>query len=130
MFAMNNFKNGKATGSGNIPIELLRNSPSRILLLDLFNMCFTNGLVPDLSRQALINHIPKSNTKDPRGINFASVVYKLYCSILNNRLSAWADEQSGFRKGKGTIDHVSSLTSIIKNRRKKYCLLLVHLFIH
>jgi hypothetical protein len=42
------------------------------------------------------------------------------CSILNNRLVTWLDtrdiihdEQNGFRKSKSTIDHLSTLTSII-----------------
>ena len=44
--------------------------------------------------------------------------------ILNNRLSNWEDEnskiadnQNGFRKQRSTIDHISSLTSIIETRK-------------
>ena len=51
-------------------------------------------------------------------------MYKLYCIILNNRLSNWEDENSiiadnhnGFRKQRSTIDHISSLTSIIETRK-------------
>ena len=43
---------------------------------------------------------------------------------MNNRLSNWedknsiiADNQNGFRKQRSTIDHISSLTSIIKTRK-------------
>jgi hypothetical protein len=53
-------------------------------------------------------------------------MYKLYCSVLNDRLSKWlenndklADEQNGFRKGRSIIDHLASLTSIIESRLKK-----------
>ena len=52
-------------------------------------------------------------------------MYKLYCSILNSRLSSWSDEnhklvdeQNGFRKGKSTTDHISSLVNIIDTRKK------------
>ena len=53
-------------------------------------------------------------------------MYKIYCSILNHRLSHWIEsnnilwyEQNGFRSGRCTIDHVGSLTSIIETRMKK-----------
>ena len=58
-----------------------------------------------------INPIPKANTADPRdplpyrGITLAPATYKLYCSVLNERLDKWlsrnntlVDEQNGFRK--------------------------------
>ena len=52
-------------------------------------------------------------------------MYKLYCFILNNRISTWCeangkivDEQNGFRKNRSTIDHVSTLTSIVDTRKK------------
>ena len=49
----------------------------------------------------------------------------LYRYILNSRLSSWSDEnhkrvdeQNGFRKGKSTTDHISSLVNIIDTRKK------------
>ena len=66
--------------------------------------------------------------RDPlsyRGIALASSVYKIYCSVINERLSRWVedndkvtDEQNGFRRKRSTIDHVSSLTSLIETRKK------------
>ena len=45
---------------------------------------------------------------------------------MNNRLIKWAetneilaDEQNGFRKGRSTIDHISSITNIIETRKLK-----------
>ena len=68
-----------------------------------------------------------TDRRDPlnyRGITLASSVYKLYCIVLNNRLSNWeneqsviADNQNGFRKQRSTIDHISSLTSLIATRK-------------
>ena len=59
-----------------------------------------------------------------RGITLTSAVYKLFYTILNNRLSKWenehsvlADNQNGFRKHRSTTDHVISLTSIIETRK-------------
>ena len=52
-------------------------------------------------------------------------MYKLYCHILNSRLSKWAevntkvaDEQNGFRKGRSTIDQIMSLTNTVDTRKK------------
>ena len=51
--------------------------------------------------------------------------YKLYCNILNDRLTQWvddndllADEQNGFRKERSTVDQLSSLTNIIEVRKR------------
>ena len=57
-----------------------------------------------------------------RGITLTSAVYKLFCTILNNRLSKWENEHSvladnGFRKHRSTTDQVISLTSIIETRK-------------
>ena len=50
----------------------------------------------------------------------------MYCYILNKRLTAWddrngviSDTQNGFRKplGRSTLDHISTLTSIIETRK-------------
>ncbi len=53
-------------------------------------------------------------------------MYKVYCGVLNNRLTVWAeknnlihDEQNGFRKGRSTIDQVSTFTSIVETRKLK-----------
>lgn len=69
-----------------------------------------------------------ADLRDPlsyRGIALASVSYKLYCNILNDRLSQWvddnnllADEQNGFRQKRSTVDQISTLTSIIDIRKK------------
>ena len=56
--------------------------------------------------------------------SLAPVVYKLYCGVLNARLTVKLDdmevindEQSGSRKGRSTIDHLSTLTTIIDTRK-------------
>ena len=51
--------------------------------------------------------------------------YKLYTSVLNNRLvgylednGIYVDEQNGFRKHRACVDHLYTLTSIIRNRKQ------------
>lgn len=53
-------------------------------------------------------------------------MYKLYCAVLNKRLTKWsaennkvAEEQNGFRKNINTIDHLNTLTPVIETRMKK-----------
>jgi hypothetical protein len=80
--------------------------------------------------KGIITPIPKSSTSDPRDpmsyrdLTLASVAYKLYCGVLNARLTVELydmevinDEQNGFRKGRSTIDHLSTLTTIIETRK-------------
>ena len=128
--AIKSAKSGKAVGIDEIPVETLRNSQSKRFLLELFNACFSTGKIPSTWYKGIINPIPKCSTKDPRdpfsyrGITLACSTYKLYCSVLNTRLSKWSeenglveDEQNGFRKNRSTLEHLSSLTSIIETRK-------------
>ncbi len=69
------------------------------------------------------------NSKDPhvplhhRGISLLSCVCKGYSSILNNHivtyceeLNIFANEQNGFRKDKSCIDHIFTLTAIVRKQ--------------
>ena len=98
----------------------------------MFNICFNSGIIPDIWSKGIITPIPKSSTSDPRdpssyrGITLAPVSYKLYCVVLNARLNiklddsdVLHDEQNGFCKERSTIDHLSSLTTIIETRKLK-----------
>ena len=129
--AVDNAKRGKSCGIDAIPSEVLCNDSSISFLHILFNICYEKGIIPSLWSKCIISPIPKSSTTDPRdplsyrGIALASSMYKLYCFILNNRISTWCeangkivDEQNGFRKNRSTIDHVSTLTSIVDTRKK------------
>ena len=128
--AIKSLKCNKAVGIDDLPVEVLKCDNLLDALLALFNKCFATGIIPAAWKQGIINTIPKSTTADRRdpsnylGITLTSSVYKLYCIILNNRLSNWEDEnsiiadnQNGFRKQRSTKDHISSLTSIIETRK-------------
>lgn len=136
--ALDSASRGKAFGCDGIPTEVLMNDASVLFLHSLYNICFNTATIPSIWGKCVINPIPKSSTTDPRdplsyrGISLASSVYKIYCSILNSRLSSWVesnnkivDEQNGFRKGRSTTDQISSLTNIIDTRKKQkkstYC---------
>lgn len=113
-------------------MEVLRNDSAVRFLHVLFNAAFSHGISPSTWHKCILNPIPKSSTSDPRdpscyrGIALASSIYKLYCGIINQRLSTWAEEnnllndaQNGFRKGRGTVDHLCTLSSIIETRKRQ-----------
>ena len=79
---------------------------------------------------AIIKPIPKNALLDPRiplnyrGISLQSTVYKLFSSVMNSRLMTfleenriYADEQNGFRRSRSCLDHIFTLTSVIRYRK-------------
>ena len=64
------------------------------------------------------------NPSDYMGISLQSVIMKIFCSILNARLGEYlednnllAEEQNGFRRDGGCIDHLFALYNIAESRR-------------
>lgn len=125
--AVDNAKKGKATGIDNIPTEALQNVTCIEMLHNLFRECFRTGLLPSEWSKCNIVPIGKGMTSistDPlshRGLAMQCCIFKLYCLILNNRLYSYAElndclheSQNGFRRGRGCIDHIFSLTEAIK----------------
>jgi hypothetical protein len=130
-YALVKAENGKALGPDLIPVEVLRNDTMVTTMHSLFNQCFKMGQIPAVWRKGTITPIHKSgNLSQPmnyRGITVASAMYKLYCSILNNRISTWVEElgilednQNGFRKGHSCQDHLSSITMLIEARKQMH----------
>ena len=87
------------------------------------------GMVPNQWLQAILLPIPKgtlSKATDPlsyRGLSLQLCVYKIYTSVLNARLNTYLknhdkthNNQNGFRKKRGTINHLYSLTSMVKDK--------------
>ena len=126
--AVNKAKMNKAVGYDNIPNEVIKNDSSIKILHALFVGIFKSGLIPSIWKKAVIKPIPKGAATDPkvpmqyRAISLLSTVGKVYSSILNNRLLIFAernilhDEQNGFRPNRSCLDHIFSLTTILRNR--------------
>ena len=85
--------------------------------------CLELGQIPNAWRNGYIVPIPKGTSKgvpDPRkfrGISVLSVVYKIFCTVVKNRLIEVAEsngllceEQNGFRKGRGCVDNILMLS--------------------
>ena len=127
--AIEHSKNGKSTGIDNIPNEILKNPKLLDPLHKLYQYCFENSVVPDCWYKSIIQPIHKRG-KDPfnplnyRGISLMSTVAKIFSTVLNNRITKHLDEngllcneQNGFRKLRSCLDHIYTLTSIVRNRK-------------
>ena len=132
-------KNNKACSNDMILNEFLKHSVSRLLpvFVRIFNIVFESGVVPDSWASGIICPIFKNkgdpaNVDNYRGITILSCLGKLFTCILNNRLSGYlensgilCEEQAGFRKGYGTVDHIFNLKCLVDlyvaRGQKLYC---------
>ena len=97
-----NLKNSKTGGSDGIVGELLKYGDLGMVaqqewLEQLFSVIWQEEIVPRQWREGLIvNIFKKGNREDPanyRGITLLSVVGKVFCKILNNRLVQCLDKE-------------------------------------
>lgn len=119
-------KNGKAPGPGDIPIELIKHGPDKLIeiLVDIFNKCLIEGQeIPADWNLAYISSIYKKGDRkvcgNYRGISVTSSVGKLYGRILKKRIELEyqeIEEQSGFRAGRSCTDNIYTLQQIIEKR--------------
>jgi hypothetical protein len=128
--AIGRAKTNKAAGIDGIVSELLKNNTMAKVLHAIFSQCFACGICPTKWKLGLITPIPKSSKNDPRdpmsyrGITLISVVCKVYCDVIRKRLTDWLEangiireEQNGFRKNRGCLDHLYTFSSIVQNRK-------------
>ena len=132
--AIKGLKNGKSPGLDGISNEALKSLTPKWLnyLTEFFNGVLLLGKVPEeWSTIEIAPLLKQGDPSDPgnyRGIALISCIAKLFTSILNTRLTEWAESrglipecQAGFRRGRGCTDQIFSLASIINihTRRKK-----------
>ena len=103
----------------------------------LFNIVLNTGIVPSEWLSGFIIPIYKNkgerkNADNYRGITILSCFGKLFTSVINYRLTKFADEynligheQAGFRKGFSTTDHVFTfkclLDMYLSDKNRLYC---------
>lgn len=136
---LNKCKSRKAPGNDLISYEFLKNVPHNwILYLNvLFNNIFQTALMPLQWTEILLTMVHKGGLacepSNYRGLALANCTGKVFTSILYNRLTQWSEEchilpeaQAGFRSGRGCIDNVYTLNSIvnlhIRLKKRKYLL--------
>ena len=120
-------RNNKACGEDLILNEFLKSTCHIFvdIYVKLFNIILDTGIVPQDWLKGMIVPIYKGKgdkkmADNYRGITILSCFGKLFTSVINHRLSKYADEhsiigpeQAGFRKGFSTLDHVLSLKLLI-----------------
>ncbi len=130
--AINEIAVRKAAGSDAIESEVWKYAPPEVKrgLVDLFNKVWDSGTILREWSEAIVVPIYKNGDKtEPgnyRGISLLSTAYKIFASVLNTRLMAWAEEtgqlpenQMGFRKGRGTRDGVYVLHTLVEQQLAK-----------
>ena len=130
-------KNNKSCGYDGILNEFLKTSSSKLLIAvtTLFNIVLQTGKIPHAWSIGYISPIykGKGEENDPdnyRGITVLSCFGKPFTSVINDRIHSFLEtsdilgnEQSGFRKGHSTMDHVFALHCLIDvylQRKKSY----------
>ena len=111
--ATRRMKSRKAPGPDDIPAECWRFLPHPVkqLLLKHFNDCFLGGFAPEHWKLAKVVMLFKGGTKNSRSpssyrpISLVNTIYKLYATLLQQRLSASLEphlspQQFGFRKNR------------------------------
>ena len=133
--AIRKLKNNKAPGIDDIPGELLKNFDNAgvKILLQLCNKVWHTRIWPDDWKKSLFITLPKkgdiNECKNNRTIALIPHASKILLHILNERLRPHIErelppEQAGFRRGRGTRDHIANIRHIIEKckeyRRKVY----------
>jgi len=139
IFCIGKLKNNKACGDDFILNEYLKCSSTIMIniYVKLFNAVMDSGITPDSWACGIILPLfkkkgVKSDVDNYRGITLLSCLGKLFTSIINNRLTKFAEsayiigpEQAGFRKGYSTIDHIFTFKCLLdlylSKKKRLYC---------
>lgn len=130
--AIKKIKKGKAAGEDGITVEFLSGMPEEGLkeFIELIQDLWKEEKLIENWRIANIFTIHKKGdenlTTNYRGISLLDVGYKILAIIMAKRLGKWLEKeeklteaQGGFRSGRGPIDQVFVLNTLIGNRLRK-----------
>jgi len=126
-------KKGKTGGLDGVVGELIKNTNEdvKVWLVDIFNKCMETGEIPEIWKISLIRMLKKDTQADLnvasnyRRIALLSIFYKLYASIITNRLYKIVEEnkilgdlQCGFRKNKSTKAAIRILCNVYEDAKE------------
>jgi hypothetical protein len=117
-------KNNKAPGNDNIPGELLKYGGDRLTerLHDIIKKIWKTETFPEDWKLSIVTPIHKKGDKlkceNYRGISLLSAGYKIFTTLLKNRLDKYADSligeyQAGFRRGRSTTDQLFTVRQLL-----------------
>ena len=123
--AMNRLSSGKSPGIDSIYSEFLKAGGDTMVLIlhKLFNLILESGQIPSTFKKALIVVLYKkddrSECKNYRPISLLSHVYKLFMTIIGNRItddlySCFPDSQAAYQPGRGTVEQIFALSQMIE----------------
>jgi len=123
--AIDRLASGKSPGIDSIHSEFLKAGGDAMvqILHILFNTILETGDIPSSFRKALIVVLYKkddrSECKNYRPISLLSHVYKLFMTIIGNRItddlySCFPDSQAAYQPGRGTTEQIFALCQMIE----------------
>lgn len=126
--AINSLKDWKSPESDGIPAELIKYGGEEIhkIIHEICNKVWKTEVLPNDWKKAIIIPLYKKDDKlncnNYRGISLLNSAYKIFSKILLKHFEPIADKcigeyQSGFCKGKSTIDQLTIVGQLIE---KKY----------
>ena len=137
--AIKKLKNKKSPGKDGITNEMIKSAtPDLLQILEkTFNLVIDTGIYPNEWKVGLCIPIYKAgcplNPENYRGITLTNGIGKLFCQIINQRISQFLEqnnclvkEQGGFRKNHRTTDHIFILNRLVDNvmktkNKRLYC---------
>ena len=127
--ALQQLANGKAVGCDGIPIELLKLGGKEAVktLTSICNCIWKNKKWPKDWKKSVFVPIFKKGCKKECGnyrtIALISHASKVLLKVILKRLEAFLlpelpDEQAGFKRGRGTRDHIANLRWLLESSRE------------
>ena len=125
-WALKQLPNRKAPGTDNLPAELLKPVPVKILTKLCQKIWTTKSWPKDWTRSVFVTLPKKGDLQECsnyRTIALISHASKILLKIIQNRIAAIVerelpDVQAGFRKGRGTRDQIANLRWIMEKTRE------------
>lgn len=131
-YAIKQLKDNKSPGPDGIPSEFLKKLPEETLeyLLQIYNQIWQHKKYPKQWQEAITIPIlkpnkDKSNPDSYRPISITNTLSKILQIMVNKRMVWYLETknllcniQSGFRRGRSTMDHIVMLTTEIQKTFK------------
>ena len=127
LHAIAHLKSNRAPGTDGIPAEAYKKLSGNFIsiLTNLFNHILNTGHYPQQWSTGILTPVHKGGSRyDPqnyRGITVLNCIGKIFTSILNSRITDWAEERSlipesqfGFRKYRSMLDCIFILNTAIE----------------
>ena len=128
-WAIRQLKDNKASGQDGIPIELIKAGDDAVIkiITKICNKIWTTGVWPeDWKSSIFIPLFKKGDAKECenyRTIALISHTSKILLKIIHKRMESTIerelpDNQAGFRKSRGTRDHIANMRWIMERQRE------------